>query len=218
MHWDHVIGIPFFRPIFTKGYKLNIYHIHDKSPEFVKLNFNGINFPILWNDLESEIHFHKMTPYKETKLGDMSITPFTLDHPGHSYGYRVESKGKSVAIGFDSEYSRMSKEDMGDDLKYYQNLDLLIFDGQYNKEELKARKGWGHSTPTIGTEIALREGIKNIAFTHHDPWSKKDKLQSMHQDAENYKKANMGKYKSNWSKQPEGPNLIYAYDQLDIKV
>ena len=216
MHWDHVIGMPFFRPVFAPGNTLHIYHVHKDSPEFVKLNFNGVNFPILWDDLGSDIHFHQINPYETVKVGNISTTPFTLDHPGHSYGYRMESEGKSIVIGFDSEYIRMKPEELGKDLEYYQNLDLLIFDGQYSEDELKERKGWGHSTPTVGTELALREGIKNVAFTHHDPWSDRKKLEEMHQTAEAYKSKHIKKH-SHWSG-TKGPNLIYAYDHLRIDV
>lgn len=218
MHWDHVIGMPFFRPVFTPGCTIHIYHVHDQSPDFVKVNFNGINFPLLWEDLVSTIKFHKVEPYKKTMVNTLAVTPFTLDHPGHSYGYRFESENQSVVIGFDSEYTRFSPEELGQDLRYYQNLDLLIFDGQYSEEELKDRKGWGHSTPTLGTELALREGIKNIAFTHHDPWSDRNKLESMRIAAEEYKKKHIKNYEKIWTKNKGGPNLIYAYDSLYINL
>lgn len=216
MHWDHVLGLPFFRPIFEKGNTLHIYHVHKDAPEFIKVNFNGTNFPVTWNDLGSKVNFHQLKPYKASIIAGLQIEPFRLDHPGDSFGYRIEAGSKAVCIGFDSEYTRTSRSDLGPDLKYYQNLDLLIFDGQYTPAELELRKGWGHSTPITGCELALREGIKKVAFTHHDPWSDFDKLVSMWEAAQAHATALLPKYAAGWKDQPDGPKLIYAYDRLRL--
>jgi phosphoribosyl 1,2-cyclic phosphodiesterase len=218
MHWDHVLGLPFFRPIFEKDFTLHIYHVHNESPEFIKLNFNGINFPVLWGDLGSNIVFHQLKPYRSVDINGMKVEPFRLDHPGDSFGYRIEAKSQAVVIGFDSEYTRLSRAELGKDLKYYQNLDLLIFDGQYTPVELEARKGWGHSTPTTGCELALREGIKKLAFTHHDPWADFDKLISMWDEAKAHVKLLMPKFADVWKSQPAGPELVYAYDRLRLNL
>jgi phosphoribosyl 1,2-cyclic phosphodiesterase len=216
MHWDHVLGLPFFRPIFTKGCNLHIYHVHKDSPEFIKVNFNGINFPVTWKDLGSKISFHRIDPYTPTTIAGMTVEPFSLDHPGEAFGYRIEGDGQSVVIGFDSEYTRTSKEALGQDLKYYQNLHTLIFDGQYTHEELEHRKGWGHSTPSTGCELALREGIKRVVFTHHDPWSDFVKLTTMWDDARKHLSSLLPKYKELWKDQKAGPELLFAYDRLTL--
>jgi len=222
MHWDHLMGLPFFVPIYIPGTRVRIYHTHRNAEDFVKILFNGINFPIKWDgdQIKARFEFIQLKLYKPEKIGRFTVTPFNLDHPGGSFGYRIEGGGKSVAVGVDGEFRRNSRADLGKDLRFYQNLDLLIFDSQYDYDELAAHFDWGHCTPRIGIDIALREGIKNLAFTHHDPSSDDNKLIRMYEDSQTYTKSQLSQYREVWrkNKQPKGPHLHYCYDGMQIEL
>jgi len=218
MHWDHIMGMPFFIPIHVKGHKLNIYHVHKNAPEAIKINFNGVNFPLTWEELGGEVKFHQLTLYKPVVLGNLSITPFVLDHPGGSFGYRFEATGKSFVIGVDGEFKRVTPKEMGKDLVFYKNLDVLLFDAQYEMSELASRFDWGHCSPNIGVDLALREGIKHLLFTHHDPWSSEEKLRRMHANAVKYMNSQLDSYPEVWASQPQGPILQMAYDGLTVEL
>jgi phosphoribosyl 1,2-cyclic phosphodiesterase len=215
MHWDHVMGMPFFIPIHIPGHRIHVYHVHKNAPEFIKINFNGVNFPLTWDQLRGQIEFHPVKLYQTFSIGELAVTPFVLDHPGGSFGYRFESGGKSFVVGVDSEYKRLAREELGRDLAYYQNLDALLFDAQYEMAELATRFDWGHCSPNIGIDLALREKIKTLIFTHHDPWSSEEKLRRMFTIANNYLKSQFENFKEEWAPiQPEGPILKMAYDGL----
>jgi phosphoribosyl 1,2-cyclic phosphodiesterase len=219
MHWDHVMGLPFFIPIHVPGCKLHIYHIHKNAPEHVRINFNGINFPLTFEQLGGSVEFHQLKLYNKLSLADgLTVTPFTLDHPGGSFGYRFDGGGKSLVIGVDGEYKRISAVELGKDLPFYQNLDLLVFDAQYEISELASRFDWGHCSPTIGVDLVLREGIKNLALTHHDPWANAPKLKRMLDVAQKHAKTHLPAYEEVWKKngQPNGPNVFSAYDGLTV--
>ena len=219
MHWDHIMGMPFFIPIHVPGHKLNIYHVHKNAPEFIKINFNGVNFPVPWEQLNGKVEFHQVKLYEEIAFGDLKVSPFVLDHPGGSFGYRCDAAGKSMAIGVDGEYKRLTPNELGKDLKYFQNLDLLLFDAQYEMSELASRFDWGHCSPNIGVDLALREGIKNMLFTHHDPWSTEEKLRRMFANTLKYAQSQLGAYKDVWENiQPTGPKLQMAYDGLTVEL
>jgi ribonuclease BN (tRNA processing enzyme) len=47
--------------------------------------------------------------------------------------------------------------------------DLLVHDAQYTAEELKKRRGWGHSSFDQAMQVAEMAGVKRLALTHHDP-------------------------------------------------
>jgi ribonuclease BN (tRNA processing enzyme) len=49
------------------------------------------------------------------------------------------------------------------------NADLLIHDAQYTPEELREKKGWGHSSWEQAAEVAELAGVKKLALFHHDP-------------------------------------------------
>ncbi|MGE0171996.1 MAG: MBL fold metallo-hydrolase [Oligoflexales bacterium] len=218
LHWDHLMGMPFFVPIYMPGTKITIYHVHPHAPEHIQIQFNGINFPLKWENLSAEIEFKKIKLYQKLEFGDVEVSPFALDHPGGCFGYRFDAGGKSIAIGVDGEYKRTGKKELGKDLPFYQNLDLLVFDGQYDLDELASRFDWGHSSPPIGVDLSLREGIRNLVLTHHDPRSSEQKSMKMLEHARAYLKSQLQPFQKQWEKlgQPNGPNIIGAFDGFEI--
>ena len=219
MHWDHIMGMPFFIPIHIPGHKIHIYHVHKNAPEHIRINFNGINFPLTWDQLNGTVEFHQLKLYESEKIGEIEITPFVLDHPGGSFGYHLAAGGKKVAIGVDSEYKRVTPKELGKDLKYLQKIDLLLFDAQYEMSELASKFDWGHCSPNIGVDLSLREGVKTLLFTHHDPWSTDDKLRRMFANAVRYMHAQLPNYVEQWDPvQPGGPRLMMAYDGLTVEL
>ena len=215
MHWDHIMGLPFFVPVHVPGFVTHIHHIHKNAPEHVKINFNGVNFPLSWDQLGGKIEFHAHKLYEVVKIGDVSIQSFVLDHPGGSFGYRFEAGGKSLAVGVDGEFKRISPKELGKDLEFYQNLDVLIFDAQYEMAELASRFDWGHCSPNIGVDLALREKIKNMVFTHHDPWATPDKLRRMYTHTQTYMSQQLPVFEETWADVPgKAPKLHMAYDGL----
>lgn len=216
LHWDHIMGMPFFIPIYIPGSKITIYHVHANAKEYIKIQFNGVNFPVKWDQLSAQIEFKQIKLYQKLEFDNLTISPFALDHPGGSFGYRADFEGKSLAIGVDGEYKRLTPKELGRDLPYYQNLDLLLFDGQYEMDELANRFDWGHCSPPIGVDLALREGIRNLALTHHDPRSDEAKGARMREDAKKHLKLQLPAYQEIWNRlnQPEGPNVVSAYDGL----
>lgn len=218
LHWDHLIGLNFFVPIFVPGHKLIIHYVHKTAPESIRNLFNGINFPVKWDQLGAQIEFREVRLYEWLNLGDVRVSPFALDHPGGSFGWRFEAGGRSCVIGFDGEYSRVSREDLGRDLPYYQNLDLLVFDAQYELEELINKHDWGHSSASIGIDIALREGIKKLVFIHHDPWASDERLRAALVNAKKYLDASVRRYAKQGWVATHVPELLSAYDGLKVRV
>lgn len=218
LHWDHIMGLPFFVPIYIPGNKLTIYHVHPHAPDYIKIQFNGINFPVKWNELGAQVEFRKIDLYEKVSFGDLTISSLALDHPGGSFGYRFDANGYSLMIGVDSEYKRLTREALGKDLPYYQDLDLLVFDGQYELDELASRYDWGHCSPPIGVDLAIREGIRNIIMTHHDPRASESKEERMLQQARSHCQKQLEFHKDLWAKlnQPEGPHIQLAYDGLEF--
>ena len=170
-HWDHLIGFNFFIPLFIPGNNVHIYAVQDEVNDFMHVLFKKPYFPIPFEGLAANIHFHQLKPREAFVMNDMSITPYQLDHPDECWGYRVESDGHSYAHCVDTECTRMSRKDMAEDLPLYQNADLMIFDAQYSLAEAVVKMNWGHSAAVIGLDIARRESVKKIIFVHHDPYA-----------------------------------------------
>lgn len=168
-HWDHLIGIPFFPPMFRADQKIHFYAVQEDLERNIRLKFSKPFFPVSFEMLSSKIEFHALKPRQVNRIGEFNVTPFLLDHPDPCWGFKVEKDNLGYAHCVDTEGTRISREDLGLDLPLYQNIDLMYFDAQYTLPELAEKANWGHSAAQIGLDIAMREGIRYIVFGHHDP-------------------------------------------------
>jgi ribonuclease BN (tRNA processing enzyme) len=143
-------------------------------------------FPLNYEQLGSKIIYHQLKPREPHQLGDLKITPYQLDHPDPCWGYKVENEGKSISYCVDTEATRVSRADLGLDLPLYQNVDLMIFDSQYTLMETIEKVNWGHAAASLGMDIAFREGIKKVAFMHHEPASPDERITESSNQARRY--------------------------------
>lgn len=175
-HWDHLVGLPFFVPLFIPGNKINVYSVQPDLEAVFKHVFKKPFFPVPYERLGAEIIYHQLEPRKPKIFGDISVTPYQLDHPDPCWGYKFTHDDKTFSYCVDTECTRTSRIDLGDDLPLYQNLDLMVFDAQYTFSEAMERIDWGHASAPIGLDIAMREGIKKVIFVHHDPAASDEKI------------------------------------------
>ncbi len=175
-HWDHLLGLPFFVPIFIPGNVVHVYSVQPELPEVFKTLFKKPFFPVPLDKLGARIEYHQLEPRKPVKFGELTATPYRLDHPDPCWGYRFDYRGKAYSHCVDTECVRVSREDLGPDLPLYQGVDLMVFDAQYTLMETMEKVNWGHAAASLGLEIAMREGVKRVAFMHHDPASSDEKV------------------------------------------
>lgn len=187
-HWDHVIGLCFFAPIFIRG---NIIHFHAVQPELedvVRLMFRKPMFPVPFEKLGATIRFHSIPPREDFTIGDLTITAYQLDHPDPCWGFKFRYEDKSLAYCVDTEAIRFSKKELGDDYPLYQNNDLMVFDAQYTLMETVEKVNWGHAAGTLGLDIAIREKIPRVLFVHHDPAATDHKIALAAKQVRDYEK------------------------------
>ena len=175
-HWDHLIGLPFFVPMFVPGNQIHFYAVQPDLEENIRRVFCKPNFPVAYKDLPATVHFHQLKPREPHIFSDVTVTPYRLDHPDPCWGYRFEHDGKVFSHCVDTECLRVSREALGPDLPLYQNVDLMTFDAQYTFLEASERVNWGHASGPIGIDIAVREKVKKILFVHHDPGASDAKI------------------------------------------
>jgi phosphoribosyl 1,2-cyclic phosphodiesterase len=185
-HWDHLIGLPFFTPVFIPGNEIHFYAVQPDLEQNIRRIFSKPNFPVDYASLGAKIFFHSLRPREPYAIGDMQVTPYLLDHPDPCWGFRVECNGKVFSHTVDNECTRMSREQLGADLPLYQNVDLMTFDAQYSFLEAAERINWGHSSGPIGIDLALRENIKRILFIHHDPGATDAKIARIENETRDY--------------------------------
>jgi ribonuclease BN (tRNA processing enzyme) len=96
----------------------------------------------------------------------VKVTALEHNHPGGAFSYRYERGGCSVVFATDIEHGDTLDENI---IELARGADILIHDGQYSREELLLKKGWGHSSFEQAVEVALRANVKQLLITHHDP-------------------------------------------------
>ncbi|MEM0922324.1 MAG: MBL fold metallo-hydrolase [Pseudomonadota bacterium] len=177
LHWDHIMGFPFFVPAYIPGNVLHIFGCHDELRNAFERQHGEPSFPVPFDVLGAEIHFHRIQPGEEIEIDGFQVTPHLLHHAGDAYAYRIRRDGADVVYASDGEHKPHL---IGDDYPYVEFIrgaNLLIFDAQYSlAETVSVKEDWGHSSNFVGVELALLGGVDHLTFFHHEPLNSDEKL------------------------------------------
>lgn len=168
-HCDHIMGLPFFAPFYVKGNHVTIYSPLEDVEKRIVGQQKPEYFPIPFDHLAATVDFSVLNNQQEMKIGDARVTWKEMYHPGRSFSYRIEYKGKSMVYSTDSEYKKLDPKELFPGIDFFRGADLLIFDAQYTFSEGLQKEDWGHSSTFIGVDMAVEAGVKQIAFYHHEP-------------------------------------------------
>ena len=179
VHWDHIQGIPFFLPAYSKGNRFDLYGsptVHTSLEDVLAHQQHFLNFPIEFANMPATFNFFDLKDDETVKIGAAEITCKKLQHPGGVFAYRIKEKGKSIVYATDTEHYSVMDWRL---LELAQGADLLIYDCNFTPEEYaeKRRVGWGHSTYEEGIKIAKEAGVKEFHMFHHDPLHSDDFLE-----------------------------------------
>jgi phosphoribosyl 1,2-cyclic phosphodiesterase len=184
LHWDHILGIPFFAPIYRKETHMLLYplvtEIQRKAARQFAL-FDGIHFPVRAGDVPANLEFIEHEP-DSWRIGSAVIHRIELNHPGGAQGYRIDdADGRSICYLTDNELSPPGTPATTLDklARFSEGTDLLIHDAQYFAEDMPAKKGWGHSTIDEVLELGHKAETPHLVFFHHDPERSDDALDEL---------------------------------------
>jgi phosphoribosyl 1,2-cyclic phosphodiesterase len=170
LHWDHIMGFPFFTPAFIPGVKLNFFGGHDQIEQALRRQQEKISFPVPLDFMNAERTFTALTCGVTQEINGCRIELIKQYHDNDSYGYRIEQNGKILVYSTDSEHK-------GDDaaaedafVEFFRDADLVIFDTMYSLgDSITMKADWGHSSGMIAVDLCHRAGAKRLAMFHHDP-------------------------------------------------
>ena len=168
-HWDHIQGLPFFKPIHVPGNRFDIYHIHEHVPEALVRQMEAAFFPLQFDQIGASLTFHQLQEGSQTKVAGAVINNIELKHPGKAYAYRVEADNAIAILATDGEYQSLDNMDTLKYRNFYANADVLIFDAMFSVREAFVKEDWGHSSALIGADIASEANVKRLLLFHHDP-------------------------------------------------
>jgi phosphoribosyl 1,2-cyclic phosphodiesterase len=168
-HWDHIQGFPFFAPAFFPGNHIFLYAVHQNAWDAIHAQQNPMNFPVDTGDMKASIQFIPLNPAGSLTIDKVAVDWIKLNHPGDSYAYRLKSRGKKLIYATDGEYETLSSEQLSHYIQFFSACDVLIFDAMYSLPDAEKRRGWGHSTASMGMQLALKAGVKKLVLYHHEP-------------------------------------------------
>lgn len=185
-HYDHIIGLPYFKPLYNPDCDVKIWSGHlagqmstcQMVQEFMSPPWFPVGPKVCRAHLNyGDFHAGDVLAPRE----DITVQTGKLNHPGGAIGYRVEWGGRAVAVITDTEHEPGVLD--AEVLKLIRDADLFIYDACYVDAEMETFKGYGHSTWQQAIRLARAANAKAVAFMHHAPWRTDAELQEIDRQA-----------------------------------
>jgi phosphoribosyl 1,2-cyclic phosphodiesterase len=170
-HWDHIQGLPFFRPAYLKQNSMAIYGPNQSDAGFEQVIADQMRttyFPVPLSAMQAHLHFKPLQEGRYDIAGH-PVKTMRLNHPGITIGYRLGIRGKSLVYLCDNEITDDNPAYLEMLREFLHQAEVVVADAQYTPADFPNKLGWGHSKYTDVVDLALRAGVRHLMLTHHDP-------------------------------------------------
>ena len=177
-HWDHIQGLPHFKPFFAPGNAVRIWGTRQGTASLeaiLRQQMDPAVFPVPLDALSASLTVQQVDA-DEFSIGEFRVRTVKLRHPGTTLGFRLTPAkgGSSLAYVTDNELGPGGQYEVPaswrrDFVAFLKNVDLLIHDAMYTPKELEEHRGWGHSTYEEAVTLAQEAGAKKLVLFHHEP-------------------------------------------------
>jgi ribonuclease BN (tRNA processing enzyme) len=214
-HHDHIMGLPFFPPLYIGDSSLSIFGPSVYGPvdsktglEYVlEMMMDQMFFPVDLKETNSIKKIATLKPFDQILLaegGEAELVNLQTDfkstfkdkvivsqyraynHPKNgTLVYKLQYAGKSVVYATDIESYAAGDRRL---IQFAKGADLLIHDAQYTMEQYTGpvpTQGFGHSTPEMACFVAKEAGVKQLVLYHHDPNHDDAFIERKEEDAKN---------------------------------
>jgi len=191
-HWDHIQGLPHFKPFFAPGNTVRIWGSRQGTTSLeaiLRQQMDPAVFPVPLDALSATLTVQQVAPGEFT-VGQFAVRAMQLQHPGTTLGYRLTPRagGPTMAYLTDNELGAIDRYQVPRSWRkelraFLADVDLLIHDAMYTPEELETHRGWGHSTWAEAVELAADVGAKRLVLFHHEPEHGDDLLDALLEQA-----------------------------------
>ena len=171
-HWDHILGFPFFKPVYHQGITIQMFGCplaQESIRKMISRTMEAPYFPVNFQDLRADISYHQACE-SSFSIHSLTVIPIPLSHPNQGFGYKFTEKGKSFIFLTDNELAFQHPGGLAfsDYAALSRNADLLIHDAEFTEEEYGRTRTWGHSVYTHALNLALEVGAKKLGLFHHN--------------------------------------------------
>jgi phosphoribosyl 1,2-cyclic phosphodiesterase len=211
LHWDHIMGFPFFGPAFDPGARIVVHAGHSDAETALRRQQEEISFPVPFDWLGAEICFVTHAPGVPIDIEGVEVTLIAQHHSHDSYGFRFRAGGRSVIYSTDSEHKLDNMESEAAFERFFGGADLVICDTMYSLgDTVSLKQDWGHSSNVVAVDLCHGAEARRLALFHHEPTYSDADIQRMHEETVRYEEL----------VRAERPPLevICAYDGLEIEL
>lgn len=210
-HGDHLIGFPFFAPLFDIRTNLHLFGPRLAGRDIEKLVTTVMSppyFPVDVRQLPSRRTYHTINDALCVSWHQNSVNPtitnqcehrahrprptevhvtarFTRSHPlNGAIIYRINYAGHHIVYATDVEWKDGYDQDF---LSFIEGADLLIHDAQYTVQDYQQSKhGFGHSTVAMAVDAAHSAHVRKLILFHHEPTYDDNQLDSLEAEAQKH--------------------------------
>ncbi|HEY0932294.1 MAG TPA: MBL fold metallo-hydrolase [Trebonia sp.] len=190
LHWDHCLGLPFFRGGDRDDARVRLLLPGQEEPGGAAPERPGAAagagpllarimsppfFPITPQQLRGDWTFGTV-PSGPFKAEGFTVETREIPHKGgRTLGYRISDGDRTVA--YVTDHCPTQAGPGPDGLGAYHDAaldlaadaDLLIHDAQLTAEEVPAEARFGHAAAEYAVGLAVRAGARRVALFHHKP-------------------------------------------------
>lgn len=177
LHWDHVVGLPFFAAAEREGTRVDVLLPEQENGADAATALGGLMsppyFPIGPREMCGRWTFSTL-PSGEREVEGFAVLAREIPHKGgRTYGYRVSCQGATIAYMPDHNPTALGpgEDGLGEyhaaALELARDADVLVHDAQLLPEELPAEARFGHAAADYAVALAERAGARAVALFHH---------------------------------------------------
>ncbi len=183
-HWDHLLGFPFFKPLYRKD---SFLHFHgctfaqESIKTILKETMRAPFFPVDLSAVLATLKFdRKCLP--EFEVAGLRCQSIPLNHPNKGYGFRLYEGDRSIAIFPDNELSfpHPNARPIEEYVKFVSGADVLLHDAEYLPGEYESfSKGWGHSVYSDTVRLGIDSEVDHLILFHLNQERTDDQVDEM---------------------------------------
>ena len=211
LHWDHIMGFPFFAPAFDPDATIRIHAGHPDAEQALRRQQEEISFPVPFDWLRANFEFVQLTPGETHEVDGVQVETILQQHSHDSYGYRfTDSGGRTVIYSTDSEHKLDQMAVEAAFIDFFREADLVICDTMYSlAESVSMKEDWGHSSNLVAVDLCHQAKAKCLALFHHEPTYEDEDIQRMHEESIRYEEL---------TRDGTPLEVICSYDGLEVRL
>lgn len=170
LHWDHIMGLPFFTPVYIPGNRIVVHTCHPHAEFALRRQQAEPSFPVRFDYFSADFEFQVTTPGVPFEVDGTRVVAHAQRHAGDSYGWRFERAGKCLVYSTDSEHRLEDEGERAAFIAFFDQADVVVFDAMYSlADAISVKADWGHSSNIVGVELCQAARVKRLVLFHHEP-------------------------------------------------